>query len=140
MSNSKKAALCQFRRFDLLVNGGGAVTLHFNRSPFHPTTMTLFCPWNQIIVAPAVNMLYSNSSDDANFKRRKGKGGKQQLLPTPSETPIPAQLPQRYSRPCGEHDHNLMRPVVVSTWMPDKVGGAPGQSVAFSETQVGGPS
>ncbi|XP_059486301.1 teneurin-a isoform X2 [Neocloeon triangulifer] len=123
--------------FDLLVNGGGAVTLHFTRMPFQPVTMTLFCPWNQIIVAPAVTLQYSNSTEDANFKRRKGKGGKQSpAMPPPSETPVPVQLPQRYSRPCGEHDHNLMSPVVVSTWMPDKVGGASGQSAVFSETQI----
>lgn len=35
-------------RFDVLVNGGGAVTLQFQRSPFHPLTRTVFVPWNQV--------------------------------------------------------------------------------------------
>lgn len=35
-------------RFDVLVNGGGAVTLQFQRSPFHPMTRTVFVPWNQV--------------------------------------------------------------------------------------------
>lgn len=35
-------------RFDVLVNGGGAVTLQFQRSPFRPLTRTVFVPWNQV--------------------------------------------------------------------------------------------
>ena len=34
--------------FDLMVNGGGAVTLHFGRSPFNPQTRTIFVPWNEV--------------------------------------------------------------------------------------------
>lgn len=43
-------------RFDVLVNGGGAVTLQFQRSPFRPMTRTVFVPWNQIVVLPPVHM------------------------------------------------------------------------------------
>lgn len=43
-------------RFDVLVNGGGAVTLQFQRSPFKPLTRTVFVPWNQIVVLPPVVM------------------------------------------------------------------------------------
>lgn len=39
-------------RFDVLVNGGGAVTLQFQRSPFHPMTRTVFVPWNQVNCIP----------------------------------------------------------------------------------------
>lgn len=39
----------------MLVNGGGAVTLQFLRTPFQTTTRTVFVPWNQIVVlAPVV--------------------------------------------------------------------------------------
>lgn len=38
-------------RFDVLVNGGGAVTLQFQRSPFRPLTRTVFVPWNQVRIA-----------------------------------------------------------------------------------------
>jgi hypothetical protein len=38
--------------------------------------------------------------------------------------------------PCMDHDHEMLHPVVMSTWMPDKVGGMPGKSLVFAETQV----
>lgn len=44
------------RRFDVLVNGGGAVTLQFQRSPFKPKTITVYVPWNQIIVLQPIHM------------------------------------------------------------------------------------
>jgi len=50
-------------RFDVLVNGGGAVTLQFQRSPFHPLTRTVFVPWNQIVVLPPVAMQLSDDTD-----------------------------------------------------------------------------
>lgn len=50
-------------RFDVLVNGGGAVTLQFQRSPFHPLTRTVFVPWNQIVVLPPVAMQLSDETD-----------------------------------------------------------------------------
>ena len=34
--------------FDLLVNGGGAVTLQFGRSPFRPQSRILMIPWNEV--------------------------------------------------------------------------------------------
>lgn len=38
--------------------------------------------------------------------------------------------------PCLEHDHETLRPIIVSTWMPEKVGGLAGKSLVFAETQV----
>lgn len=38
--------------------------------------------------------------------------------------------------PCLEHDHETLRPIIVSTWMPEKVGGLPGKSLVFAESQV----
>lgn len=35
-----------------------------------------------------------------------------------------------------EHDHETLRPIIVGTWMPEKVGGLPGKSLVFAETQV----
>ena len=34
--------------FDLLVNGGGAITLQFGRSPFRPQTYIINVPWNEV--------------------------------------------------------------------------------------------
>jgi hypothetical protein len=56
-------------RFDVLVNGGGAVTLQFQRSPFFPLTRTVFVPWNQIVVLPPVAM---QLSEDAEVYRNAG--------------------------------------------------------------------
>uniref|UniRef100_A0A1B0DH66 Teneurin TTR-like domain-containing protein n=1 Tax=Phlebotomus papatasi TaxID=29031 RepID=A0A1B0DH66_PHLPP len=50
-------------RFDVLVNGGGAVTLQFQRSPFRPLTRTVFVPWNQIVVLPPVQMQLSEDEE-----------------------------------------------------------------------------
>jgi len=42
--------------FDLMVNGGGAVTLQFGRSPFNPKSRTIFVPWNEVVVIDRVVM------------------------------------------------------------------------------------
>lgn len=56
-------------RFDVLVNGGGAVTLQFQRSPFRPLTRTVFVPWNQIVVLPPVVMTLSEGGDSSKSKQ-----------------------------------------------------------------------
>lgn len=119
------------------------MTLQFQRNPFRPMTSTVFVPWNQIVVVPAVVMQLTEEG----FRARKGGKAAKGTPPVPVVAdPQPstsqlqaagnAALPTRYSPPCAEHDHRLMRPVVVSTWMPDKVGGVPARSTVFSETQV----
>lgn len=37
---------------------------------------------------------------------------------------------------CLDHDHALLKPQVISTWMPSGVGSKPGKRVIFAETQV----
>jgi len=49
-------------RFDILVNGGGAVTLQFQRNPFHPIKRTVFVPWNDIVVMPNPIVMSSSPS------------------------------------------------------------------------------
>lgn len=49
----------------MLVNGGGAVTLQFQRSPFRPLTRTVFVPWNRIVVLPPVQMQLSDDDETA---------------------------------------------------------------------------
>ena len=34
--------------FDFMVNGGGAITLKFGKSPFPAQIRTLFAPWNEV--------------------------------------------------------------------------------------------
>ena len=45
------------------MNGGGAVTLQFQRSPFKPLTRTVFVPWNQIVVLPPVVMALNEEGE-----------------------------------------------------------------------------
>ncbi|KAL1116307.1 hypothetical protein AAG570_005802 [Ranatra chinensis] len=109
--------------FDVLVNGGGAVTLQFQRSPFRPMTRTVFVPWNQIVVLAPITM---QLSDDTDLFR---------------ESPVtPAALPRfggpMHNAPCLDHDETLLMPVILSTWMPQKIGGLPGKSLVFAETQM----
>ncbi|KAF7409948.1 hypothetical protein HZH68_004329 [Vespula germanica] len=113
--------------FDVLVNGGGAVTLQFQRSPFKPLTRTVFVPWNQIVVLPPVVMTLS----------KEGEPYKSNQPPSPA-VGFPGISMGLFSEhgPCLEHDHETLRPIIVSTWMPEKVGGLPGKSLVFAESQV----
>ncbi|XP_076303284.1 teneurin-a transmembrane protein isoform X10 [Lasioglossum baleicum] len=113
--------------FDVLVNGGGAVTLQFQRSPFKPLTRTVFVPWNQIVVLPPVVMTLNMD----------GQSHKSNQPPSPA-VGFPGISMGLFSEhgPCLEHDHELLRPIIVSTWMPEKVGGLPGKSLVFAESQI----
>ncbi|XP_073995971.1 teneurin-a transmembrane protein isoform X3 [Rhodnius prolixus] len=109
--------------FDVLVNGGGAVTLQFQRSPFKPMTRTVFVPWNQIVVLAPITM---QLSDDSDMFREN---------PTPAALSLGIGNPI-HNAPCMDHDETLLMPVILSTWMPEKVGGKPGKSLIFAETQM----
>ncbi|XP_037027391.1 teneurin-a isoform X8 [Bradysia coprophila] len=121
--------------FDVLVNGGGAVTLQFQRSPFRPLTRTVFVPWNQIVVLPPVQMQLSDEDDHARPSLKLS-------------TPHPAYsflntISYHFTDDvtpsgaiCLDHDHELLKPQLISTWMPNGVGSMPGKRVIFAETQI----
>lgn len=46
-----------------MVNGGEAVTLQFQRSPFRPQTKTLYVPWNQIVSLSPIKMTLNEDMD-----------------------------------------------------------------------------
>lgn len=50
-------------RFDILVNGGGAVTLQFQRNPYRPEMRTVWAAWNRIVVLDSVILRLGDSSD-----------------------------------------------------------------------------
>ena len=52
------------QRFDLALNGGGAVTLQFQRSPLQVATRTAYLPWNRIVVVNPVVMTSTGGSAD----------------------------------------------------------------------------
>ncbi|XP_045763059.1 teneurin-m isoform X8 [Maniola jurtina] len=93
--------------FDLLVNGGGAVTLHFGRSPFKRSTQVVFVPWNEVVIIDEVVM---TTLDD-----KSGMG--------------PPQA-------CLAHDYDAMKPVVLATWKHGFQGACPDKSAILAESQV----
>ncbi|XP_022172137.1 teneurin-a isoform X1 [Myzus persicae] len=105
--------------FDVMVNGGEAVTLQFQRSPFRPQTKTLYVPWNQIVSLPSIIMTINEEMDSYKESTLDSNG-----------------LYEHNSynvTPCIDHKEN---PQIVSTWLPEKIGGMPGKSVIFAETQL----
>ncbi|XP_052737903.1 teneurin-m isoform X4 [Bicyclus anynana] len=93
--------------FDLLVNGGGAVTLHFGRAPFKRSTQVVFVPWNEVVIIDEVVM---TTLDD------KGGMGPPQA--------------------CLAHDYDAMKPVVLATWKHGFQGACPDKSAILAESQV----
>ncbi len=83
----------------MAVNGGGGVTLQFQRSPLKATTRTTYLPWNKIIVINPVIMTphggagISWSEEDTSSK-------------------------VKYSQPCLQHDYDKTRPLILSNHIP----------------------
>ncbi|KAF3429442.1 hypothetical protein E2986_03836 [Frieseomelitta varia] len=93
--------------FDLLVNGGGAVTLQFGRSPFNPQSHIVFVPWNEVVIIDKIVMSIAE--------------GKQ---------------PNHVPHACAAHDYDLMKPVVLATWKHGFQGACPDKSAILAESQV----
>ncbi|XP_058838920.1 teneurin-a isoform X1 [Topomyia yanbarensis] len=121
--------------FDVLVNGGGAVTLQFQRSPFRPLTRTLFVPWNHIVVLPPVQMQLNDEDDQSRFAIKPKSSNPAYSFLSTSQYRFLEDIPSPVAI-CLEHDHELLKPQLMSTWMPNGVGSMPGRSVIFAETQI----
>ncbi|XP_017764614.1 PREDICTED: teneurin-m isoform X1 [Eufriesea mexicana] len=93
--------------FDLLVNGGGAVTLQFGRSPFKPQSHIVFVPWNEVVIIDKIVM-------------------------SAAEEKQPNHIPHA----CAAHDYDLMKPVVLATWKHGFQGACPDKSAILAESQV----
>ncbi|XP_055927054.1 teneurin-m-like isoform X4 [Argiope bruennichi] len=97
--------------FDILVNGGGAVTLQFQRNPFHPIKRTVMVPWNTVMVMSPV------------------------VMSATVETEVQEDLLQQQA-PCMEHDYDVMKPIVYQTWRSGSQGACTENSAIMAETQV----
>ncbi|XP_011495587.1 PREDICTED: teneurin-m [Ceratosolen solmsi marchali] len=93
--------------FDLLVNGGGAVTLQFGRSPFKPQSHIVFVPWNEVVI---INKIVMSTADE--------------------------KPPIHVIHSCAAHDYDLMKPVVLATWKHGFQGACPDKSAILAESQV----
>ncbi|VVC40590.1 Hypothetical protein CINCED_3A025864 [Cinara cedri] len=93
--------------FDLLVNGGGAVTLQFGRSPFKAQTQIVNVPWNEIVIIETIIMSLTED---------KGV--------------------QLSGQACKAHDYDLMKPVVLASWKHGFQGSWSDKSAVLAESQV----
>ncbi|UYV62055.1 TENM2 [Cordylochernes scorpioides] len=98
--------------FDLMVNGGGAAKLQFQREPFQLTERVVTVPWNEIVVMDPVVLVLKDQE--------------------PPELPRPYPIGEM----CLDHDYELMRPVVLPTWKHGFQGGCPDKSAVLVESQV----
>lgn len=79
--------------FDIMVNGGGTVTLHFQREPFKPRERRLIVPWNEIVV-----------TDDV-------------LMSVPGQDVSPDKEADDTSiQVCPDHDYDRMDPEIEADW------------------------
>ncbi|XP_050300174.1 teneurin-m isoform X3 [Anthonomus grandis grandis] len=93
--------------FDLLVNGGGAVTLQFGRSPFRPQSYIVYVPWNEVVIIDNVIMTLGEEKGVSSV-----------------------------SQPCAVHDYDTMKPVVLATWKHGFQGSCSDKSAILAESQV----
>lgn len=93
--------------FDLMVNGGGAITLQFGRSPFRPQTRIVQVPWNEVVIIDTVTM---SLTDD--------------------------KMSNAGAHTCFSHDYDTMKPVVLATWKHGFQGACPDRSAILAESQV----
>lgn len=131
-----------------MVNGGETVTLQFQRTPYKLKTVTVSVPWNQMIVISPVIM----ELKDENFF-------KDQVLPYPpgkisAVINITRRLFLNTSRIlnfseilkfpvleqgielCLDHNESTLNPHVLSTWVPEKIGGPTTKRLIYLESQV----
>jgi len=94
-------------RFDILVNGGGSVTLSFQRQPFKIRQTTVMLPWNRMITMDTVTLTLETEADS-----------------------IP-ELCRHVN-----HDRYSIRPVVKTTWQHSQLGACPSKSTVIPESQV----
>jgi len=97
-------------RFDILVNGGGSVTVLFQRPPFKPRQVTVMVPWNRMVTMETVALAI------------EGRPGS-----VTSEETCPLSV---------IHDYRRMKPTVLSTWQHTQLGACPSRSTVIPESQV----
>ncbi|CAB4063440.1 Teneurin-m,Tenascin,Teneurin-a [Lepeophtheirus salmonis] len=83
--------------FDMVVNGGGAVTLQFQRSPLKAMTRTTYIPWNRIVV---INPVVMTSYGGMGISRDEED----------------TSLQVSYFEPCQAHDYEKVKPKVFSSY------------------------
>ena len=92
----------------MLVNGGGSVTLQFQRQPFQNGMVTVMVPWNRMVTMDEVTLTLEGEPE-----------------------------PQEELCMDVDHDHYGTKPVVLSTWQHTQLGACPSKTAIIPESQVG---
>ncbi|XP_045622764.2 teneurin-m isoform X2 [Procambarus clarkii] len=104
--------------FDIMVNGGGAVTLTFGKPPFSPKTIRVMVPWNEVVVLDDIMMTVT------------GLSGSDQT------TDYHDHPKRQLTSHCPLHDYDLLRPVVMATWQNVFQGECPDVDAILVESQA----
>ena len=80
----------------MLANGGGSVTLQFQRQPFQTQNVTVIVPWNRIITIDPVTLSL--------------------------DTDVGQLASDIECSSLVEHNHITLKPVVVATWRHSQLG------------------
>lgn len=105
-----------------MVNGGGAITLHFQREPFNALQKVVVVPVNEIVVVDKVVLsLHGSSQQDVSSLSSLTSGGSKKSSPAL----------------CADHDFDRMKPIIVANWkQPFKNGNSADKSTVLAESQV----
>jgi hypothetical protein len=96
-------------------------------------TKTVFVPWNQIIVLPPIQI---NLVDDSKSTMPKVKPNIAYSFLNSLQYRFMDGNANETTVICPDHDHELLRPILTSTWMPNAIGSMAGRSTIFAENQV----
>lgn len=99
--------------FDLMVNGGGAITLQFGRSPFRPQSVIVQVPWNEVIIIDTVSVNATHGLVRRfECARTSYCSAFFQVVMSTSEDKSLAMA----THTCVSHDYDTMKPVVLASW------------------------
>ncbi|XP_069961217.1 teneurin-m-like isoform X2 [Cherax quadricarinatus] len=104
--------------FDIMVNGGGAVTLTFGKPPFSPKTICVMVPWNEVVVLDDIMMTVTGLSNNDHTNDYHDHQQRQ------------------LTSHCPLHDYDLLRPVVMATWQNVFQGECPDVDAILVESQA----
>lgn len=74
--------------------------------------------------------------EDNSIKTKLGKSMTYSFLNSISYTFSEKNSTVKDKTICKDHDHELLKPHLTSTWMPNAVGSMSGKSVIFAEAEV----
>lgn len=97
----------------------------FQLSPLHPT---------QMIVLPP--LLMHMLDEDNSVKPKLGRNLAYSFLNSITYTFSDKNATIKDNSICKDHDHEVLKPHLTSTWMPNSVGSMSGKSVVFAESEV----